>query len=64
MKSESRGEWNRHGRKADKFANDVFVVRGPRGETLIPVIEDVIVDIDIEAGQLTIRVLPGLLDPG
>ncbi len=45
-------------------ANDVFVVRGPRGETLIPVIEDVIVDIDIEAGQLTIRVLPGLLDPG
>ncbi len=43
-------------------ANDVLVVRGPRGETLIPVIENVIVDLDTEAGRLTIRALPGLLD--
>ncbi len=33
-------------------ANDVLVVRGPRGETLIPVIENVIVDLDTEAGRL------------
>ncbi len=43
-------------------ANDVLVVRGPRGETLIPVIDDVITDVDMEAGRLVIHVLPGLLD--
>jgi 16S rRNA processing protein RimM len=43
-------------------ANDVFVVRGARGEILIPVIEDVIVSVDMGMGRLIIRVLPGLLD--
>lgn len=43
-------------------ANDVLVVRGPRGEVLIPVIDDVVVDVDVEAGRLVIHVLPGLLD--
>ena len=41
-------------------ANDVLVVHGPRGELLIPVIEDVIVAVDIEAGHIVIRVVPGL----
>jgi 16S rRNA processing protein RimM len=43
-------------------ANDVFVVHGPRGEILIPVIEDVVVDLDLDAGRVVIRPLPGLLD--
>lgn len=43
-------------------ANDVFVVFGPRGEILIPVIEGVILDVDHEAGRMHIHVLPGLLD--
>ena len=44
-------------------ANDVFVVRGGRGEVLLPVLEDVILDTDEEAGVMHVRVPPGLLDP-
>jgi 16S rRNA processing protein RimM len=43
-------------------ANEVFVVRGPRGEILIPVIEDVIIDVNLDAGRLVIHAIPGLLD--
>mgnify|MGYP000219496401 CR=1 FL=1 len=43
-------------------ANDVFVVHGPRGEILIPAIEDVVIDLDVDAGRVVIRPLPGLLD--
>jgi len=41
--------------------NDVLVVHGPRGENLIPVIEDVVVAVDLVAGRVVIRALPGLL---
>ena len=41
--------------------NDVFVVNGPGGESLIPVIEDVVQEIDVEGGTVTIEVVPGLL---
>ncbi|HOT91612.1 MAG TPA: ribosome maturation factor RimM [Anaerolineae bacterium] len=54
------------GRITDVFtapgANDVFVVHGPLGEILIPVIEEAIMDLDVEAGRVLIHVLPGLLD--
>lgn len=43
-------------------ANDVFVVHGTRGEILIPVIEDVVISLDVAAGRAVIRLLPGLLD--
>jgi 16S rRNA processing protein RimM len=42
-------------------ANDVFIVHGPLGELLIPVIEDVIVACDLEAREITIHLLPGLI---
>lgn len=42
-------------------ANDVWVVEGPRGEVLIPVIEDVVIEVDEEAGEIVVRLLPGLL---
>jgi 16S rRNA processing protein RimM len=41
--------------------NDVFVVTGPAGENLIPVIEDVVLEIDVEHGMVTIQAIPGLL---
>lgn len=44
-------------------ANDVLVVEGAYGEVLIPVIDDVVLDIDREAGAARVRLLPGLL-PG
>jgi 16S rRNA processing protein RimM len=41
--------------------NDVFVATGPGGENLIPVIEDVVQEIDVKAGKVTIEAIPGLL---
>lgn len=42
-------------------ANDVYVVRGPRGEVLLPAIDECIVDVDIDAGQMTVHLMDGLL---
>ena len=44
-------------------SNDVFVVDGPRGEILVPAIDDIVKEIDIEGGGMTIEVVPGLLPP-
>lgn len=44
-------------------ANDVYVVHGPHGEVLIPAIAEVILDLDVQAGSITVRLLPGLLRP-
>lgn len=44
-------------------ANDVWIVRGERyGEVLIPVIEEVVLDVDDEARTVSVRLLPGLID--
>lgn len=42
-------------------ANDVLVVHGPRGEILLPVIDECVQDIDFDAGTITVRLLDGLL---
>ena len=43
-------------------ANDVFIVRGgPRGEILLPDIDEVVLDVDVEHGVMTVALLPGLL---
>jgi 16S rRNA processing protein RimM len=44
-------------------ANDVLVVRGARGEVLIPALEDVILGVDAESGVMRVRLPSGLLDP-
>jgi 16S rRNA processing protein RimM len=43
-------------------ANDVYVVRGPRGEVLIPGIESVVRELDVEAKRMVVSPLPGMLD--
>ena len=43
-------------------ANDVYVVRGPTGEVLLPAVEDVILAVDLEAGRLLVHLLPGILE--
>jgi 16S rRNA processing protein RimM len=43
-------------------ANDVWVVRGGAAEVLVPVIEDVVKTIDLDARKMTIEAVPGLLD--
>ena len=41
-------------------ANPVYVVRGPRGEILLPDTDEVILDVDLEAQQVTVHLLEGL----
>ncbi|HEC34113.1 MAG TPA: 16S rRNA processing protein RimM [Chloroflexi bacterium] len=45
----------------DTGANDVYLVRGPRGEVLIPAIEEVVRELDLEARRMVVTLLPGLL---
>lgn len=43
-------------------ANDVLLVRSPSGaELLIPNIQQVVLQIDLEAGRMRIHLIPGLL---
>ena len=42
-------------------ANDVYVVRGPRGEVLLPARVEVVRAIDLDTGTMTVTLLPGLL---
>ncbi|MBI4494325.1 MAG: 16S rRNA processing protein RimM [Chloroflexi bacterium] len=41
-------------------SNDVYVVRGPRGEWLLPAIREVIEQIDLDRGVLVVELLPGM----
>lgn len=53
------------GRIAEMFsngANDVMVVRDGKREILVPVIEDVVKSIDLEARRVVVEPVPGLLD--
>jgi 16S rRNA processing protein RimM len=42
-------------------ANYVFLVRGPRGDILLPDTKEVIQDIDFGNGRMTVHLLPGLV---
>lgn len=44
-------------------ANDVYVVRGPRGEWLLPAAKAVVAGVDLARGRLCVRRLEGLVDP-
>jgi 16S rRNA processing protein RimM len=41
-------------------ANDVYLVRGPRGEVLLPAITDVVRELDMEEKRMVVRLLPGM----
>lgn len=57
------GEWlGRVAEVLEPGAHDVYVVVGPRGEILLPAIEDVILELDLEAGKMLVRPLPGMLE--
>ncbi|MBI2862946.1 MAG: 16S rRNA processing protein RimM [Chloroflexi bacterium] len=61
--------WTRDGRLIGKIgeiltqpANDVYVVRSEGREFLIPAVEDIVLEIDLNRGRITVEPLPGLLD--
>ena len=43
-------------------ANDVYVIQKDGEEILLPAIKDCIKEVDIEAGTMTVHLLPGLRD--
>lgn len=44
-------------------ANDIYTVRGPlsKNDVLIPAVKDIVKDIDIETGRMTVELLEGLV---
>jgi 16S rRNA processing protein RimM len=44
-------------------ANDVWVTRGEDRESLIPALRDVVVSVDVVAGLIVVREVPGLTVP-
>ena len=42
-------------------ANEVYVVQGLFGEVLLPAIADVIQEVDLQNGEMLVRLLPGLV---
>ena len=45
----------------DTAAHDVYIVRGARGEVLLPAVEEVVLVLDLEAGEMVVHLLPGML---
>ena len=43
-------------------AHDVYVVRGPGGEVLLPAVREVVREVRVEDRQITVRPVPGLLE--
>jgi 16S rRNA processing protein RimM len=57
------GEWlGRVAEVLEAGAHDVFLVRGPRGEILLPSIEDVILQLDLGTRKMIVHPLPGMLE--
>lgn len=42
-------------------ANEVFIIKGLRGEVLLPNIPEVVQSVDLEAGTMIVHIIPGLL---
>lgn len=59
------GEWlGRVAEVLESGAHDVFVIRGPRGEILLPAIEAVILELSTEAREMVVHLPPGILEEG
>jgi 16S rRNA processing protein RimM len=56
------GEWlGQVAEVIETGANDVYVVHGPRGELLLPALDDVVLELDLEAKRMVVHLLPGIL---
>lgn len=42
-------------------ANDVYVVRGPRSELLLPAVDEVVLELDLKSKRMVVHLLPGML---
>lgn len=46
--------------RAGKTGNDVLVVKGDSGERLVPMIDDVVLEVDLESKTIQVRLLEGM----
>lgn len=44
-------------------ANDIYVVKGPLGELLVPAVGQVVLKVDLAAKRMVLHDLPGLVEP-
>lgn len=63
VRLESGGSLGRVAEIVRTQANDVWVARGPDGESLIPALKDVVASVDLANGQIVVREVPGLTVP-
>ena len=42
-------------------ANEIYMVQGAYGEVLLPAIADVVQNVDLQKGEMLVRLLPGLV---
>ena len=43
-------------------ANDVYLVKGPKGEICVPALKSVVLHVDVEAKRMDVALPPGLLE--
>jgi 16S rRNA processing protein RimM len=58
------GEGNAIGKVTEVLptgGNDVYVVRGPQGDVLVPAIDDVVREIDVAGGRMVVELMEGML---
>ena len=60
--TQNEGTWASSHETILTGANDVWVVDGTFGEVLIPVIDDVVLEIDEQGRTIRVALLPGLLE--
>jgi 16S rRNA processing protein RimM len=41
-------------------AHDVYVVRGSRGEILLPAVDEVVLELDLDSKRMVVHLLPGM----
>ncbi len=45
-------------------ANDVYVVRGSRGEMLLPAVDELVLELDLDSKRMVVHLLPGMWAEG
>lgn len=60
VRDRSAGSLGRVAEILETGANHVYVVRGERGEWLLPAIRQVVKRIDLERGEIVVELLPGM----
>jgi len=62
VETEDGQNLGRLARVLETGANDVYLVQGPQGELLLPAVETVVRQVDVDANRVVVRLMPGMRD--